>query len=132
VIERRGWVYGGVEPTGRRQRLIRGAITFHVVCLAWVFFRAESFTSAAALLGRLVTGWTTPGALDPTVPTWWLPVAIAVPLIAQWTPGDVGERVMALFSRRGVLVQGVALAALLLVVETLGPVGVAPFIYFQF
>jgi alginate O-acetyltransferase complex protein AlgI len=132
VLERRGLIYGGVAPTGRRQRLLRGLITFHVVCLAWVFFRAESFTSALAMLGRLVTGWTSAPGLDPSVPWIWLPLAIAVPLAVQLVPGDVGDRLTALFSRRGVLVQGVALAALLLVVETLGPVGVAPFIYFQF
>lgn len=131
VLERRGLIYGGVDPTGR-QKLVRGLITFHVVCLAWVFFRAESFTAAGTMLGRLVTGWGDAGALDPSVPLLWLLIAIAVPLVAQLTPGDVGDRVMALFSRRGVLVQGVSLAALLLVVETLGPVGVAPFIYFQF
>ena len=44
----------------------------------------------------------------------------------------MGDRVMAVFSRRGVVFQGVALAAFLMVIETLGPVGVAPFIYFQF
>ncbi len=131
VMERRGMIYGGVAPTGRR-KLVRGLITFHVVCLAWVFFRAETFTVATGLLARLVTGWTSAPALDPSVPLWWLPLAIVLPLLAQLTPGDVGDRVMALFSRRGVVFQGLALAALLLVVETLGPVGVAPFIYFQF
>ncbi len=131
VLERRGLVYGGSSPSGR-QRLVRGLITFHVVCLAWVFFRAETFGVALSLLSRLVTGWTAAPALDPSVPFVWLPLAIIASLVAQLTPGDVGDRVMALFSRRGVVVQGVALASLLLVVETLGPVGVAPFIYFQF
>jgi alginate O-acetyltransferase complex protein AlgI len=131
VVERRGWLVGGVDPQGR-DRLWRGLLTFHVVCLAWVFFRAETFGVAGAVLGRLVTGWTTAPALDPTVPFGWLPLLILLPLLAQLLPGDVGERLTALLSRRGVLVQGVALAALLLVVETLGPVGVAPFIYFQF
>ena len=31
-------------------RRVRWFITFHVVCLAWVFFRAESFTKAGELL----------------------------------------------------------------------------------
>lgn len=132
VLERRGVLLGGAEPEGRRTRLLRGLITFHVVCLAWVFFRAETFTTALSLLGRLVTGWTTAPALDPSVPIWWLPLAIVLPLAVQLVPGDVGERFMALFSRRGVAFQGLALAAFLMVVETLGPVGVAPFIYFQF
>ncbi|MGI9018958.1 MAG: MBOAT family O-acyltransferase [Euzebya sp.] len=132
VLERRGVLYGGEEPVGRRVRVVRGLITFHVVCLAWVFFRAETFSVAMTMLGRLLTGWTTAPALDPGVPMWWLPLAIVGSLLVQLMPGDVGDRVMALFSRRGVVFQGVALAAFLVVVETLGPVGVAPFIYFQF
>ncbi len=131
VLERRGVIYGGVAPQGR-QKIIRGLITFHVVCLAWIFFRAETFASAMALLGQLVTGWGVAPALDPSVPTFWIPLAIVLPLLAQLTPGDVGDRVMAVFSRRGVILQGVLLAGFLMVVETLGPVGVAPFIYFQF
>ncbi|HUG86456.1 MAG TPA: MBOAT family protein [Euzebya sp.] len=132
VLERRGVLFGGADPQGRRTRIVRGLVTFHVVCLAWVFFRAETFTSALGMLARLVTGWTTTPALDPGVPMWWLPLAIMLPLAAQQVPGDMGDRVMALFSRRGVIFQGVTLAAFLMVIETLGPVGVAPFIYFQF
>ncbi|MEE8602339.1 MBOAT family O-acyltransferase [Euzebya tangerina] len=132
VLERRGVLFGGYAPPTRRDRVLRALITFHVVCFAWIFFRAESFGRAWTFLGRMVTGWTSAPALDPGVPVWWLVVAIVVPLIAQLTPGDIGERFMALFSRRSALFQGVALAGFLVVVETLGPVGVAPFIYFQF
>src|SRR4051794_31302610 len=32
-------------------------VTFHVVCLAWVFFRADSFGRAADVLTRLFTAW---------------------------------------------------------------------------
>ncbi len=132
ILERRGVLYGGEVPHGFAQRLIRGLITFHVVCVAWVFFRAESFTAALSMLARLVQGWGQSAALDPSVPLWWLALAIVIPLLVQLVPGEVGPRVMAVFSRRGVAFQGVALAGFLMVVETLGPVGVAPFIYFQF
>ncbi|CAN5157254.1 MBOAT family protein [soil metagenome] len=132
VLERRGLLLGGADPQGTRTKVLRGVITFHVVCVAWVFFRAETFTVATSLFGRLVTGLTATPALDPTVPYWWLPLVIIASLAVQLVPGDVGDRFMALFSRRGMAFQGVALAGFLLVVETLGPVGVAPFIYFQF
>ena len=36
------------------------AATFALVCVGWVFFRADSLETAFALLGRLVTGWLTP------------------------------------------------------------------------
>ena len=132
AVERQGVLVGGLDPKGFRTRLLRGLITFHVVCLAWVFFRAETFTAAGTILGRLVTGWTTPAALDPSVPYWWLPITIAGALAVQFLPEGTGARLQAGFSRVPAVVQGVALAGALLVIETLGPVGVAPFIYFQF
>jgi len=46
----------GVEP-GPWSPLVRWAVTFHVVCLAWVFFRAESFAKAGEMLWRLGTAW---------------------------------------------------------------------------
>ena len=41
-----------VEPHGWRKWL-RWVITFHAVCLAWVFFRADSVTAALRMLGQL-------------------------------------------------------------------------------
>lgn len=35
-------------------------LTFHLVCLSWVFFRAESFPDAMAVLTQLPVGWATP------------------------------------------------------------------------
>ena len=132
AVEREGVLPGGQEPEGRRLRLWRGLLTFHVVCLAWVFFRAETFTAAWSLLGRLVTGLTASPSLDPSVPFWWLPLAIVGSLAVQHLPRGLGVRVQVAFSRAPALAQGVALACGLLVIEALGPVGVAPFIYFQF
>jgi D-alanyl-lipoteichoic acid acyltransferase DltB (MBOAT superfamily) len=40
---------------GPLERLIRTAITLHLVCFAWIFFRAESFEQAFGIVGRIVT-----------------------------------------------------------------------------
>ena len=101
--------------------------TFHVVCLAWVFFRADSFAGAWTVLGRLVTGW----GPSPTV-TPLLVAVIAGAIVAQLVPPAIGERVTVGFSRRSPAVQMMAVAAGLFVVSALQPAGVAPFIYFRF
>jgi hypothetical protein len=43
--------------TGRGVRLLGIAATFHLVCLGWVFFRAESIGKALELLGALGHRW---------------------------------------------------------------------------
>ena len=105
-------------------------VTFHIVCLAWVFFRAESFENAGDVLSRIVD------------PSHWLDhaplvsfgvlLAIFVGIGEQYIPRALVGRSVARFSRLAPVAQGVALALVLLVVDSLGPTGFAPFIYFQF
>jgi alginate O-acetyltransferase complex protein AlgI len=118
----------GVEPveTPSRRALQRVA-TFHIVCLGWIFFRAGSFATAFAMLRGLVTQW---GA----APLVTLPVlaAIALGIGVQYLPHEPAERLMVGFSRLKPAAQGIVLGAALLLITTMGPQGVAPFIYFQF
>ncbi len=106
----------------------RRLATFQIVCLAWVFFRAESPSQALELISRLFTGW---GQPSPQI-TLGVVLAIAAVLAAQFAPRRLGERAMAWFSRAPWALQGATLAAALMVISVLGPAGVAPFIYFQF
>ena len=109
-------------------RTARRVLTFQIVCFAWVFFRAESFQTAFDILGRLVSGWGDPSPLV----TRSVLLVIAIGIGAQYVPKQTLGRAMALFSRASPAAQGVALGVGLLFVDTLGPSGVAPFIYFQF
>ena len=102
-------------------------ITFHIVCLAWVFFRADSFGTAATLLGRMVTAWGPAPLVRPVVL-----LVIAGALAMQFVPRDVGHRLRMAFSSYSPIAQGAVLALVLLLADALGPQGVAPFIYFQF
>ena len=103
-------------------------MTFSLVCVAWAFFRADSVATALGLLSRTITGWTTPTRLvTPTVV-----LAIAVGLGTQFTPRGASARIKAMIAGMRPVPLGVTLAGILFVVTTLGPRGVAPFIYFQF
>ena len=51
---------------------------------------------------------------------------------SQYVPKAIPMRAQEVFSRLSVYAQGVVLAAVLLAITTLGPPGVAPFIYFRF
>ncbi len=112
---------------GRWSPVIRWIVTFHIVCLGWVFFRAESFGNAFSLLWRLVAA---PGIGDAVTPM--LVFVIAAMIASQFVPTDVVSRAQAVFSRSMPALQAVALAVGLLIIDALGPEGVPPFIYFQF
>ena len=102
--------------------------TFALVCVGWVFFRADSMATAFSLLGRLITGWTTP--TDVVTP---LAIGtIALMLALQYAPREPGMLLQERISRWRPVPMGLAGAAALFVITTLGPQGVAPFIYFQF
>ena len=103
-------------------------LTFHVVCLAWVFFRAPDLGTAFAVLGRLFAGGPSTGIVTPTIV-----LLIAAALAMQWVPRGVGARLRTAFVTLPVYAQGVSLGVLLLVVAAVsGGQGVAPFIYFRF
>jgi hypothetical protein len=93
-----------------------------------VFFRAESFENARHVLGRLLWHWGEPSPLV----TRSVLLAVAFGIATQYVPKDLLGRAMAAFSRVPPVWQGVVLGCALLVTNTLGPRGVAPFIYFQF
>jgi alginate O-acetyltransferase complex protein AlgI len=103
-------------------------LTFHFVCLAWIFFRSDSFASAWAMIEGLFTQW---GRPSPLVTSGVL-LALAVGIGSQYLPARVPRILMARFSRLPVLAQATVLALALMLTSVLGPEGVAPFIYFQF
>ena len=117
------------EPKDTRaRRFWQRFVTFQIVCLAWVFFRSDSFSTAWEILTRLVTAW----SFDNSAIKLSMLLAIAVGIGTQYIPGNAYGRVMAYFSRLTPVMQGLALGFALLFLDVLGPQGVAPFIYFQF
>lgn len=102
-------------------------VAFHVVCLGWVFFASENLGQAGVLLRRLVTEW----GVAPEVPLLLVPVLLAV-LVAQLLPARLTTSARAVFVSAGPVSQAAGLAVALMVVDALGPTGVAPFIYYRF
>jgi D-alanyl-lipoteichoic acid acyltransferase DltB (MBOAT superfamily) len=108
------------------RRVVGRFVTFHIVCLAWVFFRADGMGSAFEVLNRLVSF-----AGGPAVALNVL-LLIAVGIGIQYLPKDATARLQHGFSRMSPGAQGAVLALSLVAVSTFGNQGVAPFIYFQF
>jgi D-alanyl-lipoteichoic acid acyltransferase DltB (MBOAT superfamily) len=106
---------------------LRWLVTFHLIVLGWVLFRAPSLGDAWTFLKRL-------GSMGP--PTLWTaPVVMAVVAVIglQLLPERRTELFQARLGRLRPAILGVALAALIiLVAATVPSQGVPPFIYFRF
>jgi D-alanyl-lipoteichoic acid acyltransferase DltB (MBOAT superfamily) len=117
-----------LAPEGLWMSALQVLSAFGLVCVAWVFFRADSVGSALTMLGRLFTlaSGTTELITGPVL------LAIGVGLAMQFIPHAPADRIKAAVSRLQPIPMGVAAALILFAITTLGPRGVAPFIYFQF
>ena len=111
---------------GASGRWLPRVVTFHVVCLGWVLFRSDSVATAGTVLSRLAE-WGPAPAVTPAL------IALVVGgLASQYLPTDYRLRMRVAFSQLRPLAIAAILGGTLLVVDALGPEGVAPFIYFQF
>jgi alginate O-acetyltransferase complex protein AlgI len=102
-------------------------LTFNIVCLAWVFFRAESLDVALSYL-RGLTDWS--GPIERATP--FLVALVAVSLAGHFLSEDLVERISARLAQCGALTIGAVLGFGILLIFAVAPEGVAPFIYFQF
>jgi D-alanyl-lipoteichoic acid acyltransferase DltB (MBOAT superfamily) len=108
-------------------KLLGGFITFHFVCLTWIFFRASSLENALAILRGLGALTSSAENLTPLVIGVLVLAAVIHSLPPRWF--DVSARVAA---RMPFWVQGLAMAALVLLIQTLAGRGSAPFVYGNF
>jgi alginate O-acetyltransferase complex protein AlgI len=107
--------------------VLRQVRTFHVVCLGWVFFRADSIDAALAVLGRLATGW------GPAPAVTGLILLVVVGAIAvQQLPTRALDRGDAVLAHLPALASVAMIAMGLLVTDVLGPEGIPPFVYVGF
>ena len=108
-------------------KVLQWILIFNVVCLAWVFFRAQSINTAFEILGRLFATGGKPGGA-----TLLLVTVVVLSVASQFVPSRIPEKVELWFGRLAPLIQVGALAISLVMIDALGPEGIAPFIYFQF
>jgi hypothetical protein len=92
-----------------------------------VFFRADNMDGAWAVLAGLAGDWGVEPGLEPAVYA-----VLFLGLATQFLPANLLPRLDRFITRAPAAVQGLGLALFLLLLDVLGPEGVAGFIYFQF
>jgi len=115
-----------VEIQPVRRLWLRRVLTFHFVCLGWIFFRADSTDTALEIIGGILTG-----SSDEAV-NWVVVGLVAAMLVSQFVPAGTVTRLRASLARLPLALQAAGLALVVLLVDVFGPDGIAPFIYFQF
>jgi alginate O-acetyltransferase complex protein AlgI len=127
VVER---MLGITGPGGHRHvpAAISWLITFHFVCLTWVFFRAPSLDGAWSYLTTLVSGdmiWST--TVTPLVA-----LMLVFGALTQIIPNGWFERLETRYDRASLAVKVALPFVVIFLVCVAAPGGVPPFIYFQF
>ncbi len=102
-------------------------LTFHFVCLLWIFFRADSTELAMQIIER-IWNWDTQGSGFAVL----VPVAIACTMLTQIVGAPLFKAFVSLVNKQWAPVQIIIFAVLCAFILKLGPDGVLPFIYFQF
>lgn len=108
-------------------RIVRWTLTFHLVCFAWIFFRAKTFGDAQTIIGNIAGAASPAFDMNAHLPMLSLLVAmLAVHLLGGWK----GFKDWLAQERGPVFAATLAAIALLLIWFT--PAATTPFIYFQF
>lgn len=102
-------------------------LCFHFVCLGWVLFRAPTLEATGEMLAAIASPWTTGPWLSALIV-----LTVALGVLGTWFPMAWREAARAQFAKLPVTAQGALFALVVLAIETAGPTGIAPFIYFQF
>lgn len=110
------------------EQLVARVVTFHLVCLGWVFFGTATIGRATDLLTALATNWTLPV----TQLTPLLLLAVAAVVAAQYLPSRPAERLFARAAGLHPAAQAAAFAIATVPILALGPTTVPAFIYYRF
>jgi D-alanyl-lipoteichoic acid acyltransferase DltB (MBOAT superfamily) len=110
---------------GRLAGFLRGVVVFHFVCLAWVFFRAETLPISVTVVTRIVTG-----AAGATVS--WLPVAMLLALLVGSAWLRRRNHVLAWLETHPAAGRWTMYALVLLLASLFARQAAPDFIYFQF
>lgn len=102
-------------------------LTFHLVCLAWIFFRLEHYDDAVGYLRGILNGSGSESTL-----TVWMLLLMAIGMGIHFAPPGIfqklAERLRMMTAWQAAVLTGIVL----LVIEAMRPDGMAAFIYYQF
>ena len=118
---------GKQRPRHLLARIAGVVLTFHFVCITWIFFRCDSASQAGEILAGMARGSTELINIP-----WPVPVLLALALLAQWLPDHGYRRAENWFAGWPAAAQAAALAGVALLIAWTSHTAVTQFIYFKF
>jgi alginate O-acetyltransferase complex protein AlgI len=116
----------------RAARAVFFVITFHFICFAWIFFRAESWDTAFAMLSRIASG-VDPGAVPYLAHGYALAAFLFVLAVgAHVFHEHLTEAGAWMLARAGFVLQTAFVVAIIFISLQMRSAKLQPFIYFQF
>lgn len=107
-------------------------ITFHIVCFAWIFFRADSFETANLVIQQIGSGiWLSDMLTLLSVYKTSLAL-IALAMLLHFVPIKWERNFMLMFGKLPMALQSIYVAVIVWITIQVAQSGVQPFIYFQF
>jgi D-alanyl-lipoteichoic acid acyltransferase DltB (MBOAT superfamily) len=125
LVAQRLWSKG--VPNWRLPHWLGVLVTFHFVCLCWVFFRADDFRAAWTLLCQLAELTSFHTHLYSRIL-----IVLAVGLVSHALPEAWYEQSVRRWSTLPALGQGAVLFVIALVLREMASAEAVPFVYFQF
>ena len=122
-------IWERIRPEGfpRLPRVLGILITFHIVLIGWIFFRAESFDAAIAYLRGIGTAGVASDVLTPLACG-----LILFGMAIHFTPANLGQRLALHVRLLPAWALGLLVGITILIIDSMRFEGVAPFIYYQF
>ncbi|HSR53766.1 MAG TPA: MBOAT family protein [Acidobacteriota bacterium] len=116
----------------RWTRLLAGALTFHFVCLCWIYFRAPTLSMAHTMMAQITSNFRF-DLMGEVVVSYSKPLAVAaLGFFFHWLPSGWKERYRLAFIGLPEPAKAALLAMALILLHQVKSAQVQPFIYFQF
>ena len=107
-------------------------ITFHFVCLCWIFFRNSTFDGSISMISQIFTSFHPELASQLFVGYWKVFALMGIGYLLHWCPDSWQNACSRGMVRTPVVVQAFILIALIFLVIQVKSSDIQPFIYFQF
>lgn len=113
-------------------RLVRGIITFNVVCLSWIFFRANDFNAATDMLSHIFTNFGFKTVPDIAIAFSDVFLVLALGFIVHLLPYNAKEYLRGRFISMPLILKFFAVLLIVIVLIQFQTMELKPFIYFRF
>lgn len=120
------------QDMNRFRRILGIIITFHIVCLGWIFFRAPDMDTAQNVISQIFNNFNI--ELVPEIIKGYIGVfsLILLGFLLHFTPASWEDKLKKRFEGLSVLGLALSVVIVIWVVMQIKSSGIQPFIYFQF